>query len=276
MRSERQGAARQLPRRTASSTMNDAAAHKVEIRDVHKAYRVNDRTVQALAGVSLSAAPGTFVTVIGPSGCGKSTLFSIICGLQQPDRGQICFDGVAVAERAGMVGYMPQRDLLMPWRRVLENVILGPEVHGEDLTAARREARELLPLFGLEGFADSYPPPLSGGMRQRAALLRTFLCRKDVILLDEPFGALDAITRSALQEWILQIWQRFHYTILFVTHDVEEAVFLSDYVHVLTARPARVRTEMTVSLPRPRRREMTLTPEFAAAKQQLLDALTRE
>jgi ABC-type nitrate/sulfonate/bicarbonate transport system ATPase subunit len=256
--------------------VNDAATYRVEIRNVHKAYRVNGQVVEALAGVSLRVAAGTFVTVIGPSGCGKSTLFTVICGLQQPDLGQVWFDGVPVAQRAGTVGYMPQRDLLMPWRRVLDNVILGPEVRGEDLGAARREARELLPLFGLEGFADSYPSALSGGMRQRAALLRTLLCRKDVMLLDEPFGALDAITRNALQEWLLQVWQRFHYTILFITHDVEEAVFLSDYVHVLTPRPAQVRAEMAIRLPRPRRREMTLTPEFAALKQQLLDSLAAD
>jgi ABC-type nitrate/sulfonate/bicarbonate transport system ATPase subunit len=156
---------------------------------------------------------------------------------------------------------------------VLNNVILGPEVHGEDLAAARREARDLLPLFGLDGFADSYPAALSGGMRQRAALLRTILCRKDLLLLDEPFGALDALTRNALQEWLLQVWQRFHYTILFITHDVEEAMFLSDHVYVLTARPARVRAELAIPLPRPRTREMTLSPEFAASKQQLFSAL---
>jgi ABC-type nitrate/sulfonate/bicarbonate transport system ATPase subunit len=256
--------------------VSNAVTYRVEIRDVHKAYRVNGQRMEALAGVSLRAAAGTFVTIIGPSGCGKSTLFSIICGLQQPDRGEIYFDRVLVAERTGMVGYMPQRDLLMPWRRVLDNVILGPEVHGEDLDTARSEAREMLPLFGLEGFANSYPAALSGGMRQRAALLRTFLCRKDVMLLDEPFGALDAITRNALQEWLLQVWERFRYTILFVTHDVEEAAFLSDYVHVLTPRPARVRAEMAIPLPRPRRREMTLTPEFAALKQRLLDALATD
>jgi len=253
--------------------VNNAAHYKVDIRDVHKTYRVDGRLVEALAGVSLHAAEGSFVTVIGPSGCGKSTLFSIVCGLQQADRGEIRFDGLPVAQRAGSVGYMPQRDLLMPWRKVLDNVILGPEVHGENLAAARREARELLPLFGLEGFADSYPATLSGGMRQRAALLRTFLCRKDVMLLDEPFGALDAITRGRLQQWLLQVWQRFRHTILFITHDVEEAIFLSDVVYVLTPRPARVRTTLTIPLTRPRRQEMILSPEFAALKQSLLDAL---
>ena len=246
---------------------------RIEIREVHKAYRVNGQHMQAVAGVSLQAAKGEFVTVIGPSGCGKSTLFSIICGLQQPDQGEIRFDGAPVLERAGMVGYMPQRDLLMPWRRVLDNVILGPELQGKSRQAARQEAAELLPLFGLQGFGESYPSALSGGMRQRAALLRTFLCRKEIMLLDEPFGALDAITRSNLQQWLLQVWQQFQYTVLFVTHDVEEAVFLSDYVYVFTPRPARVRSGLRISLPRPRTRELTLAPEFLDLKQQLLAEL---
>jgi len=246
---------------------------KVHIRNVHKTYRLNGQPVKVLDGIDLCASEGTFVTAIGPSGCGKSTLFSIITGLQQPDQGEICFDGAAVRHRLGTVGYMPQRDLLLPWRRVLDNVILGPEVQGANLEAVRQEARGLLPLFGLEGFGDSYPAELSGGMRQRAALLRTFLCHKDVMLLDEPFGALDAITRNALQEWLLEVWQQFRYTILFITHDVEEAVFLSDTVYVLTPRPARVRTEITIPLPRPRRREMTLTQDFAHIKQGLVETL---
>jgi ABC-type nitrate/sulfonate/bicarbonate transport system ATPase subunit len=246
---------------------------KIEIRDLHKAYRVNGEPMQVLSGLQLSARQGAFVSIIGPSGCGKSTLFGIIAGLQQADRGQILFDGEPAGQRTDRVGYMPQRDLLLPWRSVLNNAILGPEVHGEDLAAARREARELLPLFGLDGFADSYPPALSGGMRQRVALLRTTLCRKDILLLDEPFGALDALTRNALQEWLLQVWQRFRYTVLFITHDVEEALFLSDQVYVLTARPAGVRAELAVPLPRPRTREMALSSEFAASKQQLLSAL---
>jgi ABC-type nitrate/sulfonate/bicarbonate transport system ATPase subunit len=256
--------------------MAHIGAPKIEIRDLHKAYQVDGQPVLVLSGVSLRAAAGSFVTLIGPSGCGKSTLFSIICGLQQPDRGDICFDGQPATSRVGRVGYMPQRDLLLPWRKVLDNVILGPEIHGEDLDAAGREARELLPLFGLDGFGDSYPTALSGGMRQRAALLRTFLCRKDVMLLDEPFGALDAITRNALQEWLLEVWQQFGHTILFITHDVEEALFLSDQVYVLSPRPARVRDELAVPLPRPRRREMTVTPEFAALKERLLEALGTE
>jgi len=246
---------------------------KIDIHNLHKAYLVNGQSVDVLAGINLCAGPESFVTLIGPSGCGKSTLFSIICGLQQPNRGEIRVDGVPVAQRLGLVGYMPQRDLLLPWRHVLDNVILGPEIHGEDLAAAREEARGLLPLFGLEGFGHSYPTALSGGMRQRAALLRTFLCRKQLMLLDEPFGALDAITRNTLQEWLLEVWQRFRYTILFITHDVEEAVFLSDKVYVLSPRPAHVDLELPIPLPRPRQRQMAVTPEFATLKQQLLQSL---
>ena len=253
--------------------MPERLSSGIQVRDVHKAYRVDGQHVQALAGVSLQAQKGEFVTIIGPSGCGKSTLFAIICGLQQPDQGHILFDGVPAARRAGMVGYMPQRDLLMPWRRVLGNALLGPEVHGEDLRAARQEAEQLLPLFGLQGFGDRYPSSLSGGMRQRAALLRTFLCHNETMLLDEPFGALDAITRIDLQQWLLQVWQQFRQTILFITHDVEEALFLSDRVYVFTPRPARVRTTLEVNLPRPRRRDLLTAPEFVALKHGLLAQL---
>ncbi len=253
-----------------------SAPFKIQVRDVHKFYRVDHEVVEALDGVSLSARKGEFVTIIGPSGSGKSTLFSIVCGLQQADQGEVWFDGEPAVDRLGRVGYMPQRDLLMPWRTVLDNVILGPEIQGRDVAAAREEARELLPLFGLEGFGDRYPGALSGGMRQRAALLRTFLLHEDVMLLDEPFGALDAITRNALQEWLLRVWARFQYTILFITHDVDEAVFLSDRVYVFTSRPARVGLELEIPLPRPRQRQVILTAEFAALKQRLLLALGEE
>jgi len=246
---------------------------EVEVRGIDKSYRVDGQPVKVLDGVDLCAPAGTFVTVLGPSGCGKTTLFSIITGLQQADAGDVLFDGQAVSQRLGRVGYMPQHDLLLPWRRLLDNVILGPEVHGEDLDQARQEARGLLPLFGLEGFEGSYPSGLSGGMRQRAALLRTILCRQEILLLDEPLGALDAITRYGMQEWLLEVWERFRYTILFITHDVEEAAFLSDVVYVLAPRPTRVAARVPVHLPRPRKREMTLSPEFAQLKMGLLETL---
>jgi ABC-type nitrate/sulfonate/bicarbonate transport system ATPase subunit len=157
---------------------------------------------------------------------------------------------------------------------VLENVILGPEVAGQDLRAAREEALALMPLFGLQGFEHALPATLSGGMKQRAALLRTFLCHREVMLLDEPFGALDALTRAQLQEWLLRVWARFRQTILFVTHDVEEAVFLADRVFVMTPRPGRIQMEVEVPLPRPRDRTLTCTGPFMELKERLLAALT--
>ena len=250
-------------------------AHAIEIDGLSKAYRVGGQNLQVLDGLSLRAGQGEFVTLIGPSGCGKSTVLNLVAGLQHPDEGEIRFDGVLTEQRLGRCGWMPQRDLLLPWRTVLDNVLLGPEVHGHasGRDRAREEASRLLPLFGLEGFGQSYPATLSGGMRQRAALLRTFLTHSGVLLLDEPFGALDALTRIALQEWLLRVWHEFGYTVLFITHDVEEALFLSDRVYVLTERPARVCLELEVPLPRPRAREMTLSAEFAALKHTLMEAL---
>jgi len=240
---------------------------------VNKAFRVDGKVVTALAGVDLVARKGEFVVLIGPSGCGKSTLLNIICGLVQPDSGDVLLDGEAVQQRTGLMGYMLQKHLLLPWRKVLDNVILGPEISGLDRNAAREEAVQLLPLFGLQGFEDSYPATLSGGMRQRAALLRTFLCRRNAMLLDEPFGALDALTRRGLQEWLLEIWGRFRQTILFITHDVDEAVYLADRVYVMTPRPGRIKLELDVALPRPRQREMITSNEFAAVKAELLASL---
>ncbi len=245
----------------------------LEVAGVSKSFRVDGRIVEALHAVDLAAGAGQFVTLIGPSGCGKSTLFNIICGLMAPDAGEVRLAGRAEQERAGRVAYMPQKDLLLPWRTVLENTILGPEIAGLPRAEARRQAKELIPLFGLAGFEHSYPAALSGGMKQRAAFLRAVLQRSPAILLDEPFGALDALTRASLQEWLLEVWARFAQTILFVTHDVEEAVFLSDRVYVFTPRPGRVRLALDIDLPRPRVRGMVTGTAFAAYKERLLAAL---
>jgi ABC-type nitrate/sulfonate/bicarbonate transport system ATPase subunit len=246
---------------------------EVELREVRKAFRVNGRVVTALDGVDLRAGRGEFVVLIGPSGCGKSTLLNIICGLMEPDSGEVFLDGKPIQDRTGLLGYMLQKDLLLPWRTVMGNVILGPEISGTDREAAREEAQRLLPQFGLEGFEGSYPATLSGGMRQRAALLRTFLCRRKTMLLDEPFGALDALTRRHLQQWLLQVWSGFRQTIIFVTHDVDEAIYLADRVYVMTARPGRIRLELDISLRRPRHPDMITSDEFGALKGQLLEAL---
>jgi len=246
---------------------------KLCVEGVSKSYLVDGQRVQVLQDIDLAVWPEEFVTLLGPSGSGKSTLFNIIVGLQEPDSGSIRIDGQVVERRLGRVAYMPQQDLLLPWRTVLDNVILGPEIAGEPREEAIHRARELLPLFGLEGFEFSYPAVLSGGMRQRAALLRTFLYRQDLMLLDEPFGALDALTRMELQEWLLDVWEQLKRTVLFITHDVEEAIFLSDRVYVLTPRPGRIQDVVTVDLPRPRERHMERLPQFIELRDRVLTSL---
>ena len=227
----------------------------------------------ALEGVSLDVRPGEFVSIIGPSGCGKSTLFNILAGLVRPSTGEVLLDGCQPDGLLGQIGYMPQKDLLMPWRTVLDNVTLGMEMEGTRRREARERARAELPRFGLSGFEDRWPKNLSGGMRQRAALLRTFLAGREVMLLDEPFGALDALTRQSMQEWLLDLWTADRKTIVFVTHDVDEAVYLSDTVHVMSGRPGRIQMSLRIELPRPRDFEMTLSPEFLAYKEKLLAPL---
>ncbi len=246
---------------------------KVELRHVSKTFHGDGIMVPAVEDVSFHIYSGEFVTLIGPSGSGKSTLFNLIVGLLEPDRGEICLDDEICSERIGRVGYMPQRDLLLPWRSVIDNVIIPQELQGVARSQSRKRAREMLPLFGLEDFADSYPAALSGGMRQRAALLRTMLTDRQILLLDEPFGALDAITRRVLQDWLLEVWHRFNQTVIFITHDVEEALYLADRVIVLSPRPGRVVKSVQVDLPRPRRQSMTAEPYFGKQVSELLEAL---
>jgi ABC-type nitrate/sulfonate/bicarbonate transport system ATPase subunit len=204
---------------------------------------------------------------VGPSGCGKSTLLRILAGLVAPSGGVVFLDGGQPEVLLGRVGYMPQDDLLMAWRTTLDNVTVGLELAGVSRADARVQARAELARFGLEGFERHWPRALSGGMRQRAALLRTFLAGRDVLLLDEPLGALDALTREEMREWLLEVWEADRKTILLVTHDVEEAVFLSDRVYVMSGRPGRMRATVDVPLRRPRAQELTTTPEFIALEQ---------
>ncbi|MEN6478719.1 MAG: ABC transporter ATP-binding protein [Anaerolineales bacterium] len=244
----------------------------VQVTQVTKSFRVDGQVVRALQDVSLHAAEGEFVSLVGPSGCGKSTLLNLICGLMEPDSGTIRLQGDD-GPRLGRVGLMPQQDLLLPWRRLLDNVLLGPEVQRRDRDQARQEALSLLPLFGLQGFEQMYPGQLSGGMRQRAALLRTMLCHPTVLALDEPFGALDALTRRAMRDWLLQVWQRFRQTVVFVTHDVDEAIWLADRVLVMSPRPGTVALEVVVPLSRPRHSRDMESPAVSATRAQLLAAL---
>ncbi|MHA6795079.1 ABC transporter ATP-binding protein [Pseudonocardia bannensis] len=240
---------------------------EVRVEGLAKTYG----TLPVLADVSLRAAPGDFISIIGPSGCGKSTLFNILAGLAAPDAGQVLVDGAPAEGRT--FGYMPQKDLLFPWRTILDNAALGLEVAGMRRRAARDRARPLFEPFGLAGFERAHPFELSGGMRQRAALLRTVVQDREVLLLDEPFGALDSLTRTGMQEWLEGVRARFGWTVLLITHDIREAVFLSDRVVVLGPRPARVRRVVEIALPRPRTVEMVTCPGFAAAEAELLAAL---
>lgn len=258
--------------RQQSQTTPDGWPDRVAIRDVRVAFG----STPAITDVHLTVAPGEFVALLGPSGCGKSTLLNVIAGLIQPDSGQIELDDVVVSQRLGQLAYMPQRDALFPWRTVTDNVILGLEVGGQDLRQARQRAETMLPRFGLGGFGDHYPAALSGGMRQRAAFLRTVLTDRQTLLLDEPFGALDALTRRSMQSWLLDLWNELGRTILMVTHDVEEAVLLADRIAVMTARPGRIKMVEPVQLPRPRSAEMIGEPAFIEQKMRLLSSLRDE
>jgi ABC-type nitrate/sulfonate/bicarbonate transport system ATPase subunit len=246
---------------------------RLRLDNVCMTFKTHAGVFEALAPVTLSIPQGRFVSLIGPSGCGKSTIFNIAAGLQEPSEGRVVIDGVDATGTIGRVGYMLQKDLLLPWRTLIDNIILGMEIQGVPLRAARAKALPLLRRYGLAGFEHAYPSALSGGMRQRAALLRTLLFDTDVILLDEPFGALDAQTKLQMQEWLLALWSDFGKTVVFVTHDVEEAVFLSDEVHVMGTRPGRVLETLAVDLPRPRLRACTATPQFIALKERCLDLL---
>lgn len=246
----------------------------LRIKGIEKTYRVGEQVLPVLEQIDLNIKKGEFVSLIGPSGCGKSTIFNVISGLDLPDRGQVFINGQDVTGGTGHVSYMMQKDLLLPWRTVLDNAILAAEVQGESRKAARLRARELLPTFGLEQFAGEYPAKLSGGMRQRAALLRTVMADQDVWLLDEPFGALDAMTRDRMQEWLLEVCEQFRPVVLFITHSIEEAVYLSDRVYVLSDRPAKIKDEISIDLDRPRHREIVTHDQFLHFKNRLLQQLT--
>jgi len=245
----------------------------LDVQSVNKSYRSAGGTLNVLSDITLSVAAGEFVTLVGPSGCGKSTLLSIIAGLEEPSSGSITLNGQVNIRRLGQVGYMPQRDLLLPWRSALDNAIAGLEIQGVSRRAARRQAQALFAEFGLAGFSQSYPFELSGGMRQRVAFARTVLAGGKLVLLDEPFGALDALTRAALQRWLLGIWEQLGMACLFVTHDIDEALLLADRVYGLSPRPGQVRIERRVPLPRPRTPAMLLQSELLEVKRELAGAL---
>ncbi len=247
----------------------DRQAPKLRLEGVRHAYR----DLEVLDGVSLQLAAGELVTIVGPSGCGKSTIFGILTGATAPTAGRVLVDNAPLGRGTERFAVMPQSDALLPWRRVIDNVTLGLEVQGVSRRDARDRVQPLLATFGLDQFARAYPFQLSGGMRQRAALLRTVVQDRSVLLLDEPFGALDALTRTDMQEWLESVWDTFRWSVLLITHDIREAVFLSDRVYVLSPRPARVVAEVAVPLARPRRMEQLSSPEFVRTERELRQAL---
>jgi len=245
---------------------------KLSIQHLSKTFH----SLEVLHSISLQVNSHEFVSVIGPSGCGKSTLFHILAGIEEQSAGEILIDQKNVPNRKGKFGYMPQNASLLPWKTVLENVMLGLIVLGKPEQEAKKEAQTLLEKFNLSDFAHYFPETLSGGMQQRVALLRTILFHPSFLLLDEPFGSLDALTRHEAQMWLLSVYQNFKSSILFITHDIQEAILLSDRIYVLSDRPAEILQEVKVSLPRPRALTDLTSSHAVALEKKLLSLLTKK
>lgn len=243
------------------------------VSNLSKSYTENGQTMDIIRDLNLTIESGSFVSVIGPSGSGKSTLCNLIAGIEKPDKGYINLDGQDITSKPGHVGYMFQRDLLLPWRNLQDNVTLGCDLRKMDRKLSAAEAAKGLEHFGLSDFAHYYPRQLSGGMRQRGALLRTILFGQSTLLLDEPFGALDALTRREMQRWLLSIWQEMKHTVLFITHDIEEAILLSDKILVLSRPPAGVVDTISIPFPRPRDPELIFSSVILPIKTELFNLL---
>lgn len=223
---------------------------KLVIDKLFKTYGAKEKPLSVLENISLTVGKNEIVSIIGPSGCGKSTLLDCIAGLTAPDHGSIVLDGVSLVGKTGMTSYMMDDDALLPWRTIVDNVLLPAELKGRGKIVDTGEAISLLRRFGLGDFISYYPYQLSAGMRQRVSLLRAYLTKKDVMLMDEPFGKLDALTRHHLQRWFLEVWKDRKLSVLLVTHDIEEALFLSDKIYIFSSRPAKIRKEIRLKNPR--------------------------
>jgi NitT/TauT family transport system ATP-binding protein len=243
-----------------------ARSLRIEFREVHKTFATRaGEEVEALGGVSFDVGENEFITIVGPSGCGKSTLLKLVAGVIAPSAGAILLDGQAVAGPRADLGMVFQSPVLLRWKNVLDNVLFPAVILGLDRAQARERALALLRLVGLQGFERKYPRELSGGMQQRVAICRALLFRPSILLMDEPFGALDAMTREELSVELLRIWQEEVKTVLFVTHSIPEAVLLGHRVVVITRRPGRVAAVVPVELPTPRDLAMTSRPDFQAS-----------
>ena len=244
------------------TAMSDAAKGFIDCRNIGVVFGQGDSKVEAVRDVSLQVQPSEFVSLIGPSGCGKSTILSIVAGFLKPTSGEATVDGAKITKPGSDRGVVFQQYSLFPWLSVRRNVEFGLKMAGEPRTTREQKARTLLGLAGLLAFEDHYPDQLSGGMKQRIGIVRALATSPQVLLMDEPFGALDTQTRVVMQEILTNMWQQFRISVLFITHDIEESVFLSDRIYVMTSRPGRIKAEIKVPLPRPRTPEMHDQPEF--------------
>lgn len=245
------------------------SAEKLRVSNIKK----NFGSMEIIDDVSFYANQNEFISLLGPSGSGKSTIFNIISGLLHKDGGEIIIDGEEFVGRTKKVSYMHQKDLLLPWKNIIDNTSLSLIIKGESKKQARSEVISHFKTFGLEGFEYKYPFQLSGGMKQRAALLRTYMSSSDIMLLDEPFGALDAITRAKMQNWLLDITKELKATIIFITHDIEEAIFLSDRIYLLSDKPATIKSEIIVDLPKIRNKSIITSDKFNEIKRRILQIL---
>ena len=243
---------------------------KLSVENVHYSYTEDKESV--FENISFEVEKSEFIALVGPSGCGKTTLLHILGGLLEPTQGQVLLDGDKT-NRLGKISLMPQEDLLLPWRTILENGILPLEVKGVKKEEARKRVKDLIKEFGLEGYENAYPYELSGGMRQRIAFLRNILTGNKIILFDEPFSALDALTKFKMQKWLLDMWEKYKPTIIFITHDVEEAVFLSQRIFLLSKMPNSSIQEFKVPFDYPRENELLADSEFVKIRQRILKGL---
>ncbi|KUP91300.1 ABC transporter ATP-binding protein [Tritonibacter horizontis] len=255
---------------------NDADKGRIRISDVSIRFGQGASAHQAVESTSIDIEAGEFVCILGPSGCGKSTLLNAIAGYTKPTTGQVTVDDVKVTGPGPDRGMVFQQYSLLPWKTVYENVAFGPKMAGASRTSAGSVANTFLGLVGLKKFGNRYPAELSGGMQQRVGIARALANYPSVLLMDEPFGALDAQTRLMMQESLLDIWRKFGTTVVFITHDVDEAVFLADRVLIMSAAPGRIIEDVRVELPRPRSPEMASTPKYLEARQFCLDTIRAE
>jgi NitT/TauT family transport system ATP-binding protein len=248
----------------------------IEIRGVHKEFVKGERRVLALQDIDLTVAKHEFVAILGPSGCGKSTLLNMVAGFDRPTRGSVKVEGEEIVEPSPRRCVVFQEPALFPWLTVMDNVVFGPKNRRQPAAEYRPRAAQIIEQVGLRGFEASYPAELSGGMRQRVGIARVLIMEPNVLLMDEPFGSLDAQTRTLMQELLLSLWERHQQTVLFITHDIEEAVLLADRVCVMTARPGRIKKSIEVRMPRPRSIESTTSPEFNALRREVIDLIREE